>query len=99
MIRIYSVTMQTPFGTKQGRITFIINGEHLTGVLEGMGSESKFVDGKIYENNFEFSGEIKTLLVRIQYTAKGILSDNLLSASVSTNYGIFSVSGNLISQA
>lgn len=99
MINIYGITMKTPFGIEHGKITFIIDGESLTGTLEGMGAKSKFVNGKINGNSFEFSGEIKTLLVRIQYTAKGILNNNLLSASVNTNYGIFSVAGNLISQS
>jgi hypothetical protein len=91
--------MKTPFGIQQGRITFIINGESLTGVLEGMGAKSKFINGKINGNNFEFSGEIKTFLARIQYSAKGTLNDSMLIASVNTNHGTFSVTGNLISQS
>lgn len=91
--------MKTPFGIQQGRITFIINGESLTGVLEGMGAKSKFINGKIKDNNFEFSGEIKTFLARIQYSARGTLNNNMLSATVNTNYGNFSVAGNLVSQS
>jgi hypothetical protein len=99
MIKIYNITMITPFGTQKGRITFVINGESLTGVLEGMGTKSKFIDGKISDDNFEFSGEIKTFLARIKYAAKGTLNNDALTASVNTNYGIFSVTGNLVSQS
>ena len=99
MTKIYNITMQTPFGTQQGRITFIINNGSLSGVLEGMGSKSEFKNGKINGNNFEFSGEFRSLLARIQYVAKGTLNNNIISASVNTNYGVFSVAGNLVSQS
>jgi hypothetical protein len=91
--------MKTPFGIQKGRITFIINDKSLTGVFEGMGSKSNFINGKINGNNFEFSGQIKTLFARIQYVAKGTLNNNILSASVNTNHGTFSVTGNLVSQS
>lgn len=97
MIKIYNITMKTPFGIKQGRITFIIKDESLTGVLEGMGSKNEFYNGKINGNNFEFSGEIRYLITRIQYSAKGTLNNNMLSASVNTKYGLFSVTGKLVS--
>ncbi|OOM10708.1 hypothetical protein [Clostridium saccharobutylicum] len=99
MIKIYNITMKTPFGTQNGRITFVINGSSLTGVLEGMGSKSKFINGKINGDDFEFSGEIKTLLIKIHYFAKGTLNNNKLTASVNTNHGIFSVTGHLVSKS
>ena len=88
--------MNTPFGIQQGRITFIIKDEYLTGALEGMGSKSKFNNGKINGNRFEFSGQIRTLITNMQYTAKGTLNKDMLSASVSTKYGVFSVTGKLV---
>lgn len=99
MIKIYNITMKTTFGIQQGRITFIINDKSLSGVLEGIGSKSEFYNGKINGNNFEFSGQIRSLLFRIQYVAKGTLNNNMLSASVNTNHGIFSVTGKLVSQS
>lgn len=97
MVKIYKITMQTPFGLKQGRITFLINGESLNGILEGMGYRSEFHNGKFNNNSFEFSGQIKNLIARIQYSAKGTLSNNLMSGSVNTKYGMFSVTGKLVS--
>ncbi|WP_026887078.1 hypothetical protein [Clostridium beijerinckii] len=99
MTKIYDVVLNAPFGSQQGRITFIINGESLTGVIDGTGFKSKFNNGRIHGNNFEFSGEIKILLAKLKYSAKGILNGNLLSASVDTKYGTFSVTGSLISQS
>ena len=99
MIKIYSITMKTPFGIQQGKLTFKINGKSVSGTLDGMGTKSEFHNGKFDGNNFEFSGQIKKLLARIQYVAKGTLSDNILSGSVNTKYGIFSVTGKLVSQS
>lgn len=91
--------MKTPFGIEQGKITFIINNESLRGILEGMGSKNEFYNGKIKGNNFEFSGQIRKFIVNIQYSAKGTLNNDMLSASVNTNYGVFSVTGKLVSQS
>ena len=91
--------MKTPFGIQQGRITFIIKDKSLTGVLEGMGVKSKFNNGKINGNSFEFSGQIRNLIASIQYTAKGTLNNDMLSAAVNTKYGVFSVTGKLVSQS
>jgi len=99
LIKIYNITMNTPFGIQQGRITFMIKDKSLTGSLEGMGSKSKFINGKINGNSFEFSGQIRTLITNIQYTAKGALNNDMLSASVSTKFGVFSVTGKLVSQS
>jgi len=99
LIKIYNITMKTPFGMQQGRITFIIKDESLTGSLEGMGSKSNFNNGKINGNSFEFSGQIRNLIASIQYTAKGTLNNDMLSAAVNTKYGVFSVTGKLVSQS
>ena len=99
LTKIYNITMNTPFGIQQGKITFVIKDESLTGTLEGMGSKSKFNNGKINGNSFEFSGQIRTLITSIQYTAKGTLNNDMLSAAVNTKYGVFSVIGKLVSQS
>lgn len=99
MIKIYSITMKTPFGIQQGKLTFKINGNSLSGTLDGMGTKTEFHNGTFNGNNFEFSGQIKNLLTRIQYVAKGIINSNMLSGSVNTKYGVFSVTGKLISQS
>lgn len=99
MIKIYSIKMKTPLGIQQGRLTLKINGKSLSGTIDGMGTRSEFHNGKFDGNSFEFSGQIKNLISRIQYFAKGVLNDNMLSGSVNTKYGIFSVTGKLLSQS
>ncbi|EKQ56789.1 MULTISPECIES: hypothetical protein [unclassified Clostridium] len=99
MTRIYNITMSTPFGIQKGRITLVITGNSLSGVLEGMGAKSEFYNGKISGNNFEFSGQARSLIARIQYHVKGTLSNEVISASINTNHGTFSASGTLVSQS
>lgn len=72
---------------------FVINGSFLIGVFEGMGFKSKFINGKINGDDFEFLGEIKMLLIKIYYFVKGILNNNKLIVFVNINYGIFFVIG------
>jgi len=96
LTRVYSITMQTPIGIQRGKLTFITSGTILSGTLDGDSIHSKFNNGKIINNNFEFSGQLTKAFFNIPYYANGILNSNSLTGSVKTKYGTFIVKGNII---
>jgi len=90
----YSITMQTPMGLEKGTITFAQDGEALSGSLNILRGSNAFSGGHIEGNAFEFSGEIKKLITKIPYTAKGTIEGDHLTAVADTKYGKLSIEGN-----
>lgn len=93
----YNITMQTPMGMEKGTITFTQDGDTLSGSLNILRGNNPFSGGKVEGNEFVFSGEIKKLITKIPYTAKGTLEGDLLTAVADTKYGKLAIKGNLAS--
>jgi len=91
---IYNITMQTPIGMEKGTITFTQDGEALSGSLYILRGSNAFSGGKVEGNEFEFSGEIKKLIAKIPYTAKGTIDGVNLTAVADTKYGKLAIKGN-----
>jgi hypothetical protein len=90
----YNITMQTPVGMEKGTITFSQDGDVLSGSMNILRSSNVFSDGKVEGNTFEFSGEIKKLITKIPFTAKGMIDGDLLTAVADTKYGNLTIKGN-----
>jgi len=90
----YNITMQTPMGMEKGTITFTQDGDSLSGSLNILRGSNAFSGGKIEGNEFIFSGEIKKLITKIPYSAKGTLEGDHLTAVADTKYGKLAIEGN-----
>jgi len=55
----YNITIQTPMGVEKDTITFVVDGDVLSGSLNIMGEKNDFSNGKLNGNESEFSEEIK----------------------------------------
>ena len=93
MIKCFNVNAKTPIGTKQGKISFSINGETLSGLIECMGEKLSFSDGIFKDNNFEFSGVAKKFIYKVPFTAKGIINKDNLTGVATTKYGKIYIDG------
>ena len=93
MIKCFNVKAKTPIGNKTGKISFTINGESLSGVIECMGEKLSFSDGIFKDNNFEFSGIAKKFIYKVHFTAKGIIDKNNLTGVATTKYGDIYIDG------
>lgn len=89
----YNILLNTPMGVERGVILFKTNGSALSGIINAKGVNNEFYGGKVSGNRFEFSGEIRMLMMRIKYNATGTVEGNRLTGTVRTMYGNFSVSG------
>ncbi len=58
----YNITIQTPMGAEKDTITFVVDGDVLSNLLNIMGEKNDFSNGKLNGNEFEFSGKIKKLI-------------------------------------
>ncbi|MGM1046999.1 MAG: hypothetical protein ACQEXX_12745 [Bacillota bacterium] len=90
----YNITMQTPMGMEKGTITFTQDGDALGGSLNILRGSNAFSGGNIKGNEFIFSGEIKKLITKIPYTAKGTIDGDNLTAVADTKYGKLAIKGN-----
>ena len=90
---IYNITMQTPMGMEKGNISFTQGGETFSGSLNILGTKNPFNGGKLIGTDFEFSGEIKKLIKKFAYTAKGTINGDTLTATATTKFGILKING------
>ena len=89
----YSVTLQTPFGTQKGTVTFVDDNGKLSGSIRTMGNTSFFRNGKVNGNSFEFSGILNAGFFNLRYNAKGAIEGDAIKAVAFTNYGTFQING------
>lgn len=92
----FRVTLLTPIGSKSGTINFIDDNGVLSGSIHAMGSENPFRNGISNGNSFEFSGTLKIAFNRFDYTAKGSITGDTLSATAVTKFGIMQINGTRI---
>lgn len=57
----YNITIQTPMGVEKDTITFVVDGDVLSGLLNIMGEKNNFSNGKLNGNEFSI-GKIKKLI-------------------------------------
>jgi len=93
---IYQITMNTPMGPMNGKVTLKTNGENLTGVLEIMGMKNNLGNGKVKGNQCYFKGNIKNSALNIEYEIMGQLTGNNLNIYAKTNMGEFKLQGKKI---
>ena len=96
MVKVYDISVEAPLKTLQGRITFVINKNSLSGSIISNNIKAHFNNGKIINNNFEFSGIINKGLFNISYYAKGTLTKDIITGTVKTKYGTFFIKGNIV---
>lgn len=89
----YSIVMQTPMGPVNGILTLKTDGEHLSGMLEAMGSRHPFTDGTVRGDECHFTNVFQTPLGKIQLSVKGLVQGEAFHATARTQMGVITALG------
>ncbi|MDD2417410.1 MAG: hypothetical protein PHR18_00640 [Oscillospiraceae bacterium] len=92
----YNISMKMFDEIETGTVEFIESGGKLSGTLKAGSIVSSFSDGIINGNHFEFSGIIQKFIFKIQYTARGDITQDRLTAEANTKHGVFKITGERI---
>ena len=84
----YPVTLATPMGSIEGKMTLNIDGTTLSGSLTAMGKGGAFQNGTIdAAGNLSLSGEIKAPMGTAAYQMTGTFVDGKIDAVAKTKMG------------
>lgn len=93
----YKISVDTPMGTKQGKITLKANGSQVSADIDAPVIGKQHVKGQADGDTFKAHGVIKMLLLgKHEYDVAGEVKDGLLTATISTKSGTFAVEGTRI---
>ena len=90
---IYSVSLNTPLGSINGKITLITNGNNVQGIVETMGMKNGFNGVKIANDKCKFSGNLNTPIGNLNYNAICYVSNDILELEANTPQGNIKISG------
>lgn len=89
----YNIVIEAPRRKEPGTVIFMVKGNILRGTVTAMGITSRFSDGKIDGDEFEFSGEVKLLMKKTPYVVRGRVDGDVLTAVAYSKFGTFDVRG------
>lgn len=89
----FDVTLLTPIGPQRGVLKLTDKNGALRGSVHAMGYTNYFRNGKANGNSFALSGTLNASIFNIRYSAKGTIDGDSLKARVTTDSGIFQLSG------
>lgn len=92
----FNAALRTPKGIQKGIITFIDENGSLHGSISALGRKNYFKNGKINGKAFELSGTLSAGPFSLGYTAKGTLDRDSVSATATTQFGTFRITGTRI---
>lgn len=89
----WNVTMNSPMGAQQMTITFVTDGDKLSGKLAGGQGEMEFADGTVDGNNLAWTVKIdQPMPMEIETTAT-VDGDNLTGESKLGSFGTAQLTG------
>lgn len=89
----FKISLKTAMGPKSGSITFVDKNGVLSGSLYALGNKIPIRNGKSDGDNFSFDGTLNTGFGKIEFTAKGTISGDVLQAIARTKYGVMQING------
>ena len=89
----FDVTLLTPIGPQRGVLMLSDENGTLHGSIHAMGYTNYLRNGSANGNSFELSGTLNASIFNIRYSAKGTIDGDTLNAKVTTDSGIFELSG------
>ena len=89
----FDITLDTPVGPQKGILKLTDENGALRGSVHAMGYTNYFRNGKASGNSFALSGTLNASIFNIRYSAKGTVDGNALKVNVTTDSGIFQLSG------
>lgn len=85
----YRVCLSVPLGERMGTLTIQASNGNVNGWLEVM-KHRNAISGKISsDGHIELSGELRTLISTVHYTASGIISGRRILLDMKTSSGAY----------
>lgn len=92
----YKVTVQTPMGAQQGKLTVTTSGDTFSGCLETASGTSDFSGGSISGNTLQWRAETKTPLGAFDVGYKAVIEGDNLTGKAETPFGSAPMKGTRI---
>lgn len=89
----YKVRVKTPMGVQEGKMTLLVEGNSLKGMLESKAGRVSFTDGRIKGNAIEFSVKINTALGHVSASVTGTVTGNRFSGIARVPFGSVEIDG------
>ncbi len=89
----YTITLQTLLGSKPGWLVLETGDTDLQGVLTLLGIDNPFAGGRSQGDEGEFSGVIRTLFGKFDYSARVRIEGDRLLAWLDTTRGKMTMTG------
>lgn len=89
----YEVTVRTPLGSQQGKLTIHTSGNTFSGSLETASGASHFTDGRIDGNQLHWEAETKTPMGAFDVDYKATIDGGKLTGEASTPLGTAPMEG------
>ncbi len=91
----YNIAVETPMGTRPGKLTLKTDGDSLSGTYNAEEGENAFKDGTVSGNNFTFSTQISTPMGQFPLGFMGTVNGDDISGQVQAgDFGSFPFKGN-----
>jgi hypothetical protein len=78
----YNIEIDTPMGSRPGKLTLKTKGKELSGSLAAEEGQQSFTGGTVSGNEFAFSTELTTPMGKITLGFKGKVAGNEISGQV-----------------
>ena len=92
----YAIKLQSPIGSRIGRMVLLICDDIVTGTLTLFGQTLPILSGSCTGRRIRFTREMQALLYALPYRAEGILEDASAQLRFKTEKGCFSAVGSVI---
>ncbi len=83
----YNITVSTPMGAQQGKLTLKTEGNSLSGTNESAMGTSTLMNGKVSDNEVQWDEMAKTPMGEIKISFKGTVEGDKISGQVTTPFG------------
>ncbi len=91
----YNIAIDTPMGSRPGKLLLKTDGSSLSGTYTAEGSENTLKDGTVSGEDFTFSTQVSTPMGQIILVIKGTVSGDSISGQVQAgDFGSFPFKGN-----
>lgn len=89
----YKVTVKTPLGPQEAKLTFAVDGAALSGAIENVKGRSDFSGGTVSGNEVHFSARISTPIGRVHADISGRVDGDRFTATAKLPLGKAEIEG------
>lgn len=89
----YKITVKTPLGPQEAKLTFVVEGEELSGAIENIKGRSDFSGGTITGDKVHFFARISTPIGRIRAEIDGRVEGDRFTGAAKLPLGKAEIEG------